>query len=215
VKDTWFFYHDALTLMTAKDTIEWMKEKYIYHRWILPASGLHTDDKELAYYNNKPCGNSPENMPWDTSLNNDVHKGVERHIALTLELAVGCDGKFDMSTPLRGASAYKRILDYVPSSERIIQDVENVFVSMEIVRQADGILIDSLGKNYGRRYQRVVGLNPVGGKRQRKQAYDDYGDKDVWIHPDAEPSVMLKREHSVQRNAGVVETKPLSQKMKL
>ena len=29
-EDTWFFYHDALTLMCAKDTIQWMKEQKIY-----------------------------------------------------------------------------------------------------------------------------------------------------------------------------------------
>jgi hypothetical protein len=26
-EDDWMFYHDALSLMTAKDTIKWMQEK--------------------------------------------------------------------------------------------------------------------------------------------------------------------------------------------
>jgi hypothetical protein len=26
-EDDWYFYHDALSLMTAKDTIEWIKRR--------------------------------------------------------------------------------------------------------------------------------------------------------------------------------------------
>jgi hypothetical protein len=29
----WLFYHDALSLMTAKDCIAWMKDKNIHARW--------------------------------------------------------------------------------------------------------------------------------------------------------------------------------------
>jgi hypothetical protein len=46
----WMFYHDALTLMTAKETIVGMKEKGYLDWWILPANGLHTDDAALTYY---------------------------------------------------------------------------------------------------------------------------------------------------------------------
>ena len=35
-KENWVFYHDALLLMTTKDTITWMKEIGIYKRWLLP-----------------------------------------------------------------------------------------------------------------------------------------------------------------------------------
>ena len=35
-----FIVHDDLVLMTAKETIEWMKEKNYYHRWLLPMNGL-------------------------------------------------------------------------------------------------------------------------------------------------------------------------------
>ena len=51
--DDWMFYHDALSLMTAKDTIAWMKEKGIYKRWILPVLGLNAARKRYA---NAPPG---------------------------------------------------------------------------------------------------------------------------------------------------------------
>jgi hypothetical protein len=35
-EDDWMFYHDALSLMTAKETIRWMQEKDYLKRWILP-----------------------------------------------------------------------------------------------------------------------------------------------------------------------------------
>ena len=204
--------------MCANDTVNWMKEKDIYERWLLPAEGLHQDDPDLKYYFHRPCGNSPENMPWDTLLNNDVHKAVERQVVLTLELHKDCQRKFDMSTPGRGASAYLRVLEQVPCSQRIIKDVKNVLVSLEVVREAEGILVASLGKNYGRRYEKDPslnsGLNSAGGKRVRKQAFDDYGDSNIWVHPDAEPCVALKREHALQREKGI-QTKPLHKKMKV
>ena len=40
-KDNWFFYHDALSLMTAGETVEWMKFKGYYKHWILPQNALN------------------------------------------------------------------------------------------------------------------------------------------------------------------------------
>jgi hypothetical protein len=37
----WVFYHDALMLMTAKETVEWMEQKGYFERWFLPVYGLH------------------------------------------------------------------------------------------------------------------------------------------------------------------------------
>jgi len=82
----WMFYHDALSLMTAKDTVAWMKAKGYYERWILPENGLHTDDPDLKAYLHRPVGDSPELMPWDTNLNSDVKNSVQMHIDLTRKL---------------------------------------------------------------------------------------------------------------------------------
>ena len=63
-KDTWLVYHDALSLMTWKECIEWMKEKRHYDHWLLPVEGLNTE-KELQRFAGRPIGNSPEMMPWN------------------------------------------------------------------------------------------------------------------------------------------------------
>ena len=39
-EDDFFIIHDALVLMTAKETIQWTKEKNYYHHWLLPMNGL-------------------------------------------------------------------------------------------------------------------------------------------------------------------------------
>ena len=39
-EDDFFIVHDALVLMTAKETIECMKENNYFHRWLLPMNGL-------------------------------------------------------------------------------------------------------------------------------------------------------------------------------
>ncbi|CAJ1940687.1 unnamed protein product [Cylindrotheca closterium] len=79
-EDDWRFYHDALTLMTSADLIDYMKAKGIYHRWILPEQGLFEDDTALKHYRGRPPGDSPELMPWDNNLNQDAHVSVEQHV---------------------------------------------------------------------------------------------------------------------------------------
>jgi hypothetical protein len=38
----WSFYHDVLSLMTAKDTIQWMRDKGYYKHWVLPVNRLQS-----------------------------------------------------------------------------------------------------------------------------------------------------------------------------
>ncbi len=109
-EDSWVFYHDALSLMTAKETVEWMKEKGYYERWLLPVMGLHSDDPDLKAYLGTIPGSGPENMLWDLSLNKDAHEDTNRHVVLTHELAEDDPRKFDLSTPNRGSWAYQRVL---------------------------------------------------------------------------------------------------------
>jgi hypothetical protein len=58
-KDSWVFYHDALSLTTAKETVERMKEKGFHERWLLPVMGLHSDDPDLKAYMETIPGSSP------------------------------------------------------------------------------------------------------------------------------------------------------------
>ena len=66
-KDTYFFYHDALSQLTHAACVDWMKKtkvpgetKCIYDRWIKPELGLN--DKFGKTWWRRPVGNSPELM---------------------------------------------------------------------------------------------------------------------------------------------------------
>ena len=65
-EDDLFIVHDALVLMTKKETIEWMKEKSFFHRWLLPMNVF----QDGTPYAERPVGNIPEFMPLDNILNN-------------------------------------------------------------------------------------------------------------------------------------------------
>jgi hypothetical protein len=200
-EESWVFYHDALSLMTGNDTLEWMKDNDYFKRWVLPVNELHQNDPNLKKYYHRPVGNSPENMPWDSSLNEDVHAAVQRHVLLTLSLGVDDKRKFDMSTPKRGSSAYHRILEMVPCSERITHDVNKVFESMEIVRLALGVHCPGVGsRNYGVRHIKVEKKSSGGGGGLRKKKLNDYDD--IVVHPDADYSVKMKTENSLSRAKG-------------
>ena len=54
-EDDLFIVHDALVLMTVKETIKWMKEKNYSHGWLLTMNEFQ-DEKTYA---GRPVGNSP------------------------------------------------------------------------------------------------------------------------------------------------------------
>ena len=104
-KDNFFIVHDALVLLTAKETIEWMKENKCFHLWLLPLNGL----QDGTPYAGRPVDNSPEFMPLDNSpnsLNRDILQSLRFHSVLSLSII---DGKeiteeerklcFSFSTP--------------------------------------------------------------------------------------------------------------------
>jgi hypothetical protein len=198
-EEDWMFYHDALSLMTAADSIEWMREKDYLRRWILPEADLvHSDDPSLKAYANRPVGNSPENMPWDLNLNQDCKLSLEHNIMLTQDLPEKDHRKFSISTPKQGSHAFRRVLDYVPSEERMIHDIKKVVESMKTVREAKGVYVSGLGDRTGRRREAMdpykrKGNNPSG---KRKQAKDDYDDR-RFVHPDASAASKVKIETSL------------------
>ena len=75
-----FIVHYALVLMTAKETIEWMKENNFFHRWLLPMNGL----QEGTPYAERPVGNIPKFMPLYNILNRDIINSLRFHCILRL-----------------------------------------------------------------------------------------------------------------------------------
>lgn len=94
-ENNWYFYHDALSQMTNKDTVEWMKEKGYYSHWLLPILDLHKG----TVYSGRPVGDSPEFMPLDTSLFQDLHMCALSHVLLTEHLDKHDERKFSFDMP--------------------------------------------------------------------------------------------------------------------
>ena len=64
-EDDLFIVHDALVLMTSKETIKWMKENNYFHRCLMPMNGF----QDGTPYDGRPVGNIPGFMPLENSLN--------------------------------------------------------------------------------------------------------------------------------------------------
>ena len=112
MEDDFFIVHDDLVLITAKETIEWMKEKNCFHHWLLPMNGL----QDMTTYDGRPVGNSPDFMPLDNRLNRDILHSLRFHCVLSRFVL---DGKgtdkeernmqFSFSTPREISRGMKRV----------------------------------------------------------------------------------------------------------
>jgi hypothetical protein len=199
-EDDWVFYHDALSQLTANETVIWMKAKGYYDRWIHPLNKLHQDQPDLKAYYNRPVGDRPENMPWDNTLNQDVHVSVNQHVLFTSKYEEDDERKFSLSTPNRASYAYRRILHpvtgVVPSSDRIIHDVELVFESLMKIHHAKGIKDTTLANRSGNRWEKSP-IERRGGRREKNKW------KDMVLHPHAVQGRKIKMELSRERFEGL------------
>lgn len=180
-------YHDALSQMTNKETIAWMKTQFIdqrsyYDIWILPQFGLNNRNDivdGLARYDGRPVGNSPEFMPWDNALNKDIDDDVLTHVLLTSDIKKDASGKyppakFSLETPQLGAEAYRRRIDPKilplgsPRPSRIVQDVKKALAAFEIVYRHGGAQVPYLANQNGHRRRTLYGN--WGGTRVKKAA---------------------------------------------
>ena len=104
-KNDWYFYHDALSQMTAKSTRAWMVEQGYYSLGLIPQLGLNSGTVYVA----RPVGNHPECMPLENSLNVDIQYVLPLHSAITAHLEDGDKRKFSMATPLTIVSGLCRL----------------------------------------------------------------------------------------------------------
>ena len=78
-EDNFLIVHDALVIMTAKETITWMKDNNYFHRWLLHMNGLQYGTP----YDGLHVGNSPDFMPLDNSFNTDIFHCLCFHCVLS------------------------------------------------------------------------------------------------------------------------------------
>ena len=74
-----FIIRDALVLMISKETIEYIKEKKCFHRWLLPMNGL----QDGTPYSGRPVVNSLEFMHLDNSLDRNISHSFRSHCVLS------------------------------------------------------------------------------------------------------------------------------------
>jgi hypothetical protein len=171
------WYHDALSLMTCKKSVQYMKQKGIFDNWILPWGRLQDGTR----YNESIPGESPELMPLDDTLNMDIHASSRYHVAITLHLPNDDPRFFSFATPNEISRAYLCLVDLVtggaPSSTRIIQDSEKWVISLETIRQVGGKMVQGFGRNGHRKRSH-------GNKRGGYQSKKPQG-QPKWFHSDA------------------------------
>jgi hypothetical protein len=107
----WYWYHDALPQLTARCTMEWLAATCLLDRWVCPELDLNKG----TVFAGRPVGNSPELMPWDTSLNKDLKDQLKMHVMFTFSLHPDDPRKFTKSTPRELEDAVRRLL--VPSDD--------------------------------------------------------------------------------------------------
>ena len=119
------FKHDALSLMTAIETRDWMKVTFVngrslYSRWLLPEAGLNNvleveGSKPTARFANRPPGNVPRLMSLDECANKNLMDCVNRHISATKRMDrgpdVATDPKYEFCDIKRASRALLRCWD--------------------------------------------------------------------------------------------------------
>ena len=201
------FSHDALSLLTAIGTVQWMKDnrhtdgRTYYEMWLKPLHGLNAGTD----FADRPPGNSPELMPLDASLNNDVHTCVDMHVAFTHHLKpgdLGYEKRFSRHTPAEQTSAYLRLLDPdlgleagTPLGHRVCQDIGKFIPALKAIRDHRGVTVPDLGTRKGHRALAAQGKAQRGGKREKGAPSGD-----IWVHPDAAQARLGLNAASLERH---------------
>lgn len=214
-----WFYHDALSLLTCNDTVEYMKQtkvsgckKSLYEMWLRPELGLFSNNqnkewrKKLKRFYGRPPGNSADLMPLDTTLNRDLHTCVNIHVDMTNTMNGSDPRKFSLATPKLAASAYKRIYDpdsgVAPSSERIVEDISTViFDTFEMIADAKGLILSDNNRRDRKRSKQIKHAGKkrkIGGYRPRTMPKDFYADNYI-VHSDANLGMKIKIEESIKK----------------
>ena len=172
--DDFYFYHDALTQLSDKKTKQAMEEKGWLKHWLLPVNGCCAG----TVYFGRPVGNTPEVMPWDESLNRDVHCRVNNYEVLCRwikqqEHPELWRKRFTRTNQKQMLYSYLRVLDpetgVCPSSARIVQSINKCWgENIDAIVAWGGTLVPNLGHRNGVRAG-GTGVSKRGGKRVKKK----------------------------------------------
>ena len=173
--------------------------------WITPVFGCNdeivlSDGSINTNYAGRPVGNSPEFMPLDNSLNQDIHCAVRSQVSATRSLPKDDPRRFSFATPESIKHAYGRCHcprydpnSAVPTPERIEMDINKVLFSLEQIMEAGGKVVPGLASRIGHRsYMDSCAIqNSNGGghdvneiSASNSNAVKKKAKKMRWFHPD-------------------------------
>ena len=98
---------------------------------------------------NKLMGDSPELMPLDSSLFNDLIEGVALHVVGTTTLPKG--ERYSMGLPDDAWRTMCEVWSRAPSSERIIEDIDRFKKAVEKIIAAEGCYVEEYDARHGHR----------------------------------------------------------------
>ena len=197
-QDDWFFYHDALSLLTSKECRIYMKNTHFagikaYDKWLLPTKDVNVGTR----YHERCVGNSPEFMPLDNSLNYDLQVRHRYHCAVTVHLPTDDPRKHTLATPKRITDGLKKIWENpvgAPNPERVVQDVNRAFDAFMTVYKANGKIVKGLANRNGHRNTKEGSLK-WGGKRVKKLNVDE----EKWLEEGAKNAYEEKKTYTKSR----------------
>jgi hypothetical protein len=165
-ENSWVIYHDALSAWwdpAAQGLLKklGMQERQIRAWGPTSAAELTREERDaggkliklhvyINKYRFKLMGDSPEFMPLDRHLFNDVKLACKRNCSLTRVLPDRGKRKFWFNTPKEAFRSLARSWQYSPAPDRIVEDILEFFESIDLVVESLGVYVDLNVRN-GRR----------------------------------------------------------------
>ena len=160
----WWFYHGSLALMTSKETVKWMKEKGYYKHWVLPELGIVDSFSECKHWKIMLPGNTPASNPLNMQFFSHIKSQLDFGIRLTESYNDGDPRKYTLITPVAGFDSIHREWQTIPSSKRIVEDINEIPNSYKIIVAGGGVLCDQDSNIGADRSHKTGGW---GGKREK------------------------------------------------
>ena len=152
----WVIYHDRLSQWWEEDAQEYLRSRGFFHRQYR-AVGF-TNDTLTPYYKNKLMGDSPELMPLDSSLFNDLIEAIAKHVTATYHIPlptkeVPQPNKYSMATPELAWATMTELWnsDGIISESRIFQDCDKFEAALDAIIAVQGTIVESMNNRNGHR----------------------------------------------------------------
>ena len=177
-EDSWCIYHDALSSWWDPGAQALLRKLNMYHRQVrawgptsapelmkdeILSDGRIKTHRLVNRYKDKLMGDSPEFMPCDRHLFNDLKLACKRNVSMTRNLPDEDSRKFWFNTPKRAFRSLAKSWQHSPTPERIVEDIFEFFESIDAVVESGGVYVDLNVRN-GRRL-----LNFKEGDRKKKR----------------------------------------------